>query len=320
MMVFMSLCFLLTACAPVLNPGEVEATATNPTIDVQSHSIPWEVDNHRGGYQFDTESLSCIVIVDNEYKYSSFVSHTNDHKIEFYVGPTEMIVIDTFEGIATYYIETFDDIDQLYNNPVLTIFHSIQSLEYADNGLVEINGVEYREYCATQIVEKQTTEKINYNLYTVKMDWIDGQSYMFQYSEYADGSTLVIGNAPQEINQMINPNTAWVIDMDNLVVKNNESNQEIDLRLVAISTGQGPSPSHSEKVTIEMTHETRVYVDEYTNTIDILQYSKDMDGAVVVLLRDVKITKPVITDDMTEMNSETLESAITLIYMLESLF
>jgi DNA topoisomerase VI subunit B len=107
--------------------------------------------------------------------------------------------------------------------------------------------------------------------------------------------------------------------MDKLVVKNSDSGQEIALKLVAISTGQGPSPSNSEKITMEVQHKTYVYVNEQTDMIEMLKYSKDLDGAMVQILHNVEIVRPS-TDGMTPMDNETLESAITLTYMLESIF
>jgi hypothetical protein len=47
---------------------------------------------------------------------------------------------------------------------------------------------------------------------------------------------------------------------------------------------------------------------------------KDTPGALVTVLHTAQITRPVITDDMAVMDSDTLEGALSLISMLEYLF
>lgn len=320
---FIVVSVLFTACSNHGYNGtfSIEPPTTETSVlDLSADSQVWEINPSHGGYAFDTQSLSCKVVADGAYQYSSFLSKTNDHKIEVYIGPTEMLVVNTLDGVTTYRLENYEDQGQTYTNPMVRVFDDLKSLEFEFNGEITLDGIPYQEYCAAETVQKQTTPKTEYTLYTIQTKWIDDEIYLFQYCVYADGATLMIGNGPEEIDPQLTKDTTWVIDIENLSICDTATDAENPIYIVATSSGEGVSPINDEKITVEVQHYTYVYVNTQTGKIEKIQYVKDQAGAMVTVLHTVEIEKPVITDEMTVMDDETLETAIALIAMLDSMF
>lgn len=314
---------LLSACSNHGNNGtySTETITTETSAFALSEVSPvWEIDPSHGGYAFDTDSLSCKLVVDGEEQYSRFASATNDHIIEFYISPTEMIVINTLEGVTTYYCETYDDSECSFTNPMVRIFEEMKLLEFESSGEITLDGTAYQEYCAAETVQKQTTPKVEYTLYTIQTKWIDDEMYLFQYCVYADGATLFIGDAPDEIDPLVTADTTWIMDLDSMQIFDCASDTGIPIHIVETSSGEGVSPWSEEKITVEIQHFTYIYVDPQTQRIEKFQMVKDSPGAIVSVLYSSEIEKPVITNEMTVMDDDTLETAIWLISMLDELF
>jgi hypothetical protein len=272
-----------------------------------------------GGYEINSDAFYCIVAVDNDYKYSKFKSKNNNHTVEYYASPTEMVIIDIGEEGTKYYHAMFDDIDQIYTNPLKAVYDDLKGLEFNQ---VENEGNTgqnvFQAIKTTQVVDQQ---QIDYTEYQIEMTWTDDEVYNFSYYEYADGSILISAEAPDEINPLINKDTVWVVDMENKYVRNNETKEEVTFTVTNISTGKALSPNGTETTVKDVQSYVYVYVNKDNGLIEKMQYSDNeaADGMTVDILNSVEITKPDVTDDMVEMNEDELYVAMMLIGMLESL-
>lgn len=307
----------LTACthnnADNLMSGEIE---TSP-IGVNTFTIPEA--NDSGGYEIITDTFHCIVVADGEYKYSCFESYSADRKVEFYAGPTAMVIVDISDGVATYYTEQYDDVDQLYTNPIKYVYDDLRNLEFLYIDCVEEGGVNYEVYEAEQVIESIKQNQIRYNMYSVEMDWVDGLHYSYKYYDYADGSTLISAEAPDEINPRLDENTKWVVDLDNLRIYNQDTEESVAIVITNISIGEGLSPDGNETEVVTHSQKIRIYVDKDASNISRLKYVTSENGTDINIVNDVNIKMPNITTDMVEMDDETVQLTFMLIMMLDSL-
>jgi hypothetical protein len=312
---FMSM--MLTACSTEKNPDTSNDGIAEPPALIDG--VNWQGNLNYGGYEIQTDVFYCKVVVDGEYKYSCFESYDGNHKIEFYASPTEMILIDSSESGNKYFYETFEDVNQKYTNPMMRTLVNLKAMNFKRSGQVEIDGMMYNEYSATQIVYEYDQEQIKYNVYTIEMNWIDGKLYRYKYYDYSDGSTLISAEAPSEINPLINENTTWVVDLDGLVVHNTADGVKVPINVVMISTGEALSPDGGETTVIEREKTTFIYVNPDNGNIELIKYAGKEDSTNVNVLYTADFDKPVVTDDMTVMDNDTLQVAMMLMYTIESL-
>jgi hypothetical protein len=230
-----------------------------------------------------------------------------------------MILIDSSESGNKYFYETFEDVNQKYTNPMMRTLVNLKAMNFKRSGQVEIDGMMYNEYSATQIVYEYDQEQIKYNVYTIEMNWIDGKLYRYKYYDYSDGSTLISAEAPSEINPLINENTTWVVDLDGLVVHNTADGVKVPINVVMISTGEALSPDGGETTVIEREKTTFIYVNPDNGNIELIKYAGKEDSTNVNVLYTADFDKPVVTDDMTVMDNDTLQVAMMLMYTIESL-
>jgi hypothetical protein len=268
-----------------------------------------------GGYEIHTDSMKCIVMTDMEYKYSFFESYTGNHKIEFYAGPTEMIIIDTVNDVSRYYRETYEDVDQIYTNPLKRVYEDLQKLEFVYLETKDDHNI----YEAETTVQVENQEQIKYNVYTVQMSWLDGNAYVFKYYEYADGEVLISAEAPDEINPYLNKNTEWVVNLDDLCVSNESTQQKISIDILNVETGKAVSPNSDATTVTEHKYVVQAYLNTTSNEIDSLCYITDSMATNVTLLTNPTITKPIVSDDMEQINVDELSGILMLVYMLESI-
>lgn len=290
-------------------------TKTSKESNSQSFEIPEA--GTSGGYEIDSDSLYCTVLVDSDYKYAKFESKTGGHTVEYYASPTEMIIIDKNEGEIKYCKEAFEDVDQIYTNPLKAVYEDLQELEFE---LVEKED-EFDIYQAIKLTQTVEQQQINYTKYKIEITWTDEKQYIFSYYQYEDGSTLISSEAPDGINNRITTDTKWEVDLDNQCVRNTETNEEVAFQVIQMSTGQALSPDGNETTTVESKSYVHIYVNKGNGLIEKMQYSdnEEMDGLAVKIVNDVKIVKPEITDDMTEMTSNELQLSMMLISMIESI-
>jgi hypothetical protein len=310
------LCVILTACSAESISKTIPTTESITTPLTQIDDISWEVDPSCGGYSFETETMKVVYVVNGGYQHISFYSGTNGHTIQVYLSPAETIILNTQQGITSCYAESYEGEGNAYTNPMIRILNRFAEQEFTSRGEVLLDGKSYIEHCAVQTVQKQTTPTTDYTLYTIQTNWSDGNNYLFQYQIFADGATLIVGNAPKELTER----TTWCMDLEELQLVDHTSSVAIPVSVVAKSTGQGVSPWNDEKVTVEVQHFTYLYTDPQTGRIEKFQTVKDSPGALVTVLHTAQVTRPEITDNMTVMDDETLENALAIISMLEYLF
>jgi hypothetical protein len=293
-------------------PDDANATLVDPVFKVPETTKV-------GGYEIQTDTMYCKVIVCDIYKYSYFESYDGNRKVEFYAGPTEMIIVDTSNGQAKYYTETYEDIGQTYTNPLEKIFGELENMDFHYLNTDNTGEIDCHVFESIQTYTFTEPDNIRYNVYSIEMDWTDGEHYSYKYYEYADGSTLISAEAPDEINPRLVGETKWVVDLDNLNVHNIETNEAVSIAIVDIAAGHGLSPDSSDSTIQEKQYCVYAYVNTQTGKIEKLQYSKDKSGTNVNILTKFDVAKPTITDDMVKMDGQTLQLSMMLIYMLESL-
>jgi hypothetical protein len=307
--------FMMVGCSN--NSEQSNASGNNNANKNTAFQIPEA--GATGGYEINSDAFYCIVAVDNDYKYSKFKSKSNNHTVEYYASPTEMVIIDIGEEGTKYYHAMFDDIDQIYTNPLKAVYDDLKGLEFNQVENEENAGQNvFQAIKTTQVVDQQ---QIDYTEYQIEMTWTDDEVYNFSYYEYVDGSILISAEAPDEINPLINKDTVWAVDMENKCVSNNETKKEVAFTVTGISTGKALSPNGTETTVKDVQSYVYVYVNKDNGLIEKMQYSDNeaADGMTVDILNSVEITKPEVTDDMVEMNEDELYVAMMLIGMLESL-
>lgn len=262
-----------------------------------------------GGYEIHTDNLHCRVVADGEHKYSSFQSNSGK-RIEFYASSTELIILDTTDGVTTYYLEKMDTA-QKYENPMARVYDGLRELDFQYKQ--DEDG--QRVYEAAKTVQNAQGEQIGYTVYTLEMVWTDGISYEYKYYVYSDGATLISAEAPSEMNPLLNADTPWLISMDDGYVVNKLTGDQVTFTVKDTAQGKGLSPNGGGGGA-ETKYSIFAYVDPKTERIGKLKYQ---DGADVTVLYDVAITRPEIAEDMTEMDSETLQLAMMLVQSIETL-
>lgn len=303
----------------VLSCAACTAQDTHPEGDViapgtsTEHPINFDA-NGTFGYEIITDTMCSSVVANGEYKYSYFESYENGHAIKFYASPTEMVIVETGLDEERYYKESYDDIDQLYTNPIERVFAELSELDFK---LIE-DGGETRTFEATKTVFIKNNPKIKYNMYLIQMDWIDGESYVYKYYEYADGSTLISAEAPDEINPMIDANTTWKIDISVPSVFNADTNEVVELNVLNISTGEAISPNGGEETTTEHTYTIRLHIN-HNGDINNIEYISNGQSTKINVIRDMTMAPPEINNEMTEIPHDELQGMLMMIYMLESI-
>lgn len=310
-------CLLFTACnADTEDQLPSSPSETNDTTPTQTKDILWEIDSSCGGYAFETDSMRATFAVNGGYQYISIHFTANDHMIQVYFAPTENIVLNTQNGVTTYYLESVADEGYTYTNPMIPIIDGMKHQDFSLIGETILNDSVYMEWCAEETVQKQTNPTTEYTLYTIQTKWVGEVTYLFQYQVFADGATRLVGNAPEEIAE----GNSWCIDLDEMQICDTASNVAIPMNIVATATGTGVSPWTEERITVETQCHTYLYTDPNTGRIEKFQFVKDTPGALVTVLHTAEIVRPEITDDMITMDTATLESVLSLASMLEYLF
>ena len=316
-------CFICAGCRSAKMQADInEAPTDHLLIPEEKSKEPNNTANnddsvdYKGGYELDTETIYSTILVDHEYKYCKFMDKTTGRLVEFYAGPTEMLMIDKMNDVSSYYTETFEDINQMYTSPLVKLYSEFKDLDFE---LVDGISDDYDVFEAVQVVEVKRSEHVKYNLYTVKMHWIDNQDYEFKYYDYADDSILITAEAPNEINPMITADTPWIVDMDELCVYNSETEERVELELVNIQVGEGITPNQNTTITETKENKIRLYVNRDTEERAKLHYPNDDNDTMINILHDIEIIKPELNDSMVKMDATQAQNTLTLIYMLETL-
>lgn len=273
--------------------------------------------NKACGYELQTDMLSFTNIFNDAGEYLRYESKTEKHIVECYSDAKEAIILDESDITTQYYTETFDTAIQMSSKPIQAIYEKLKTLSFE---LIE-ETEERSIYKTIQIEQITEQEQIDYTEYLIKMNWIDGELYIFSYYEYSDGSTLLSVDAPMEIDNQIIPDTKWEIDRDNQKVVNSETNQECKFEILNSTTGKAVSPIGTATTTKEVTTQIDVYVDKETERIEEITYCNDDPSSErkIILLYDESIKKPDVTNEMKQMDEETLQMNFMLFDLLKSM-
>lgn len=86
-------------------------------------------------------------------------------------------------------------------------------------------------------------QQIPYTVYILKLRWTDGETHLFRYYRYSDGTTLISAGAPREINPLLTENTPWVLELEQGRVRNTLTGQTVYLSVLGTDTGESLSPA-----------------------------------------------------------------------------
>lgn len=264
-----------------------------------------------GGYEIQTDTIYCKTVIDGGCKYTRCELLNSDQIIEFYATATELTILHHLDGTTTYYTESYPTA-QIYPHPLESTFDELRELEFR----YLRSDADCSVYEAVQTVQTVEEVQIDYTLYNIEMDWTDGEHYVFRYYVYADGTTLISAEAPDEINPLITADTAWKIDLDKQCLTNADTSKQVAFSVESTQTGKALSPNGSSTSISETQTHIYIYANSINNEIVKIQYE---DGSDITVLNTANIEKIEITSNMTEMDSEALQTVMMLIYALESL-
>ncbi len=97
--------------------------------------------------------------------------------------------------------------------------------------------------------EQNSVVPVKYLMHTIRMHWIDGKEYTFNYFEYDYGAALVSMEAPKEINPIITKDTPWVVDIENCVMRNAKTKETVAFVVKNTVQKEGISPNGNETAT-----------------------------------------------------------------------
>ena len=269
-----------------------------------------------GGYAVHTETLDCTVVADGACQYTCISFTDGSKKVELYIDSTELYLLDTTNGVTSFYQETHADDGQLFENPVSGIFDMLKDLTFRYEKAK--SGTTQDVFEATQVVRSIQAESVSYAVHLIEMDWIDGQYYAFRYYEYADGATLISAEAPNEINPLLQADTPWRIDLSGLCICNRQTDARVPLTIITTEAGEGLSPDGGATTVLETEQTIRVCVNPETKEMEKIFFFRDPYIEMTVL-NTVEIQKPKITEDMKPIDSETLQLAMLLVYTVDAL-
>lgn len=291
--------------------GSKASSERNPTMDAPTTSI--QDTTEKGGYVLTVNQTAFTVLAEDAYKQIRYVSADGSNTIDFYACPTEMIVVDTTNGVKRYYTEKLDATNQIYENPITHICGIFAELEFdpsADNENLLV---------ATQTYQVETTQAVAYRCYDISMTWTDNKEYKYQYFEFADGNVMVSAYAPDEINPYFTEDCKWTFDIENLILYHEETGQTVDIVVQGMTEGESSAMVDEEDRTYT-TQTATVYIelDETEKPIS-LRYENQGTTFSYQFLYDFTIEPPVYEKDWSVMRSEEAQKVLMLISMLENL-
>lgn len=291
--------------------GSKASSERNPTMDAPTTSI--QDTTEKGGYVLTVNQTAFTVLAEDAYKQIRYVSADGSNTIDFYACPTEMIVVDTTNGVKRYYTEKLDATNQIYENPITHICGIFAELEFdpsADNENLLV---------ATQTYQVETTQAVAYRCYDISMTWTDNKEYKYQYFEFADGNVMVSAYAPDEINPYFTEDCKWKFDIENLILYHEETGQTVDIVVQGMTEGESSAMVDEEDRTYT-TQTATVYIelDETEKPIS-LRYENQGTTFSYQFLYDFTIEPPVYEKDWSVMRSEEAQKVLMLISMLENL-
>ena len=263
-----------------------------------------------GGYIISTNNIKIIAYTTGDCKYVE-MSSNDGTLLQCYITPEEMIMVDQDEEAIKYFKESFTT-EQTYTNPLERIFGSMKGMEFVKSE------IEPNKYVAHVHTESEVTKSIPYNVYTITMDWTDGETYNYQYFVYENGEVIVSVDAPDEINPALTKDTAWSIDVNNSVVQNTKTNESVNITITDVTTLEGPPPANGEKETVSKDFIVEVVLND-NGTGKTVRYTSDSLDLTIEILNNFEMTKPEIPENAVEMTSDEATDAMFRVYAAESI-
>lgn len=265
----------------------------------------------------NTDVVRFVNVTDGTSKYLKYESKSENRTVEYYSDQTEMVYIAISDSGTVYYTERLNDTDLTYSNPLEILYDNLNQFTF-EPILSEGSDNIYKTIKTEQIVDQ---EQIHYTKYEIKMTWLDDKVYEYSYYEYVDGSTLISAEAPTEINDRLNKNTKWAIDIDNQFVVNTDTKEIYEFEITNTSSGKAVSPDGNFTTTTEKETSICIYMDSENERIEKIIYAGEdnIDNMEISIIEEPNINKPVITSDMTKMNNEEQWMCTMLFNMLEEM-
>ena len=293
-------------------PSESQPTEDTVTQSNTETTLPI-THGEKGGYVLTVNQATVTVLAEDAYKQIRYVSADGSNTVDFYASPSEMIVVDTTDGVTRYYTEKLENTTQVYENPITQICGKFAELEF------EASADKENLLVATQVYQVETTQAVAYRLYDISMTWTDNKEYKYQYFEFADGKVMVSAYAPDEINPYFTEDCKWKFDIENLILYHEETNQTVEIVVQGMTEGES-SAMVDEKDRTYTTQTATVYLEQDKAEKPIsLRYENQGTTFSYQFLYDFTIEPPVYEKDWSVMSNEEAQKVLMLITMLENL-
>ena len=271
-----------------------------------------------GGYEIRNENLCFVTMNVDGCKYSRLDFYTKGQTMELYADQDEVILIDRSTTPAQYYREDAPP-DAPPTCALTALVDRIHSIDFhpADPIRMEQTTFDVLEGSYSETIPVQ--EQIEYTQYTLTMTWVDGQTYEFGYLVYADGATLMTADAPIEMHPLITPDTKWALKLEDRVVVNAETGEEIPFAVTDTTTGRALSPNGGTAPPVTKETAVVLYVDPETRQVHAVRSKNDTSDYTVTLLHQPQITQPDITEDMVPLPPDAAQMTLAVMSVMEAL-
>ena len=263
-----------------------------------------------GGYRIAANGIEIIVYATGDCKYVKLGS-ADGTVLQYYTTPEETIMLEEQQSESFYHHEVAGQTDTTYENPVAHIFDGLREMTFykvaAESGI----------YRADVQSEGAITKTVPYKLYQIKLTWLDGKEYVFEYFAYENGDILISADAPDEINPYFTENTPWIVDIAETSAINANTKETVPFAVLSVKEGEGIPPENTETeiVTNSLTVELQIGKNREIETVRYIRHNLDL---TIEILNDYEMTPPIIPPDSVIMDYEKLQVAKMKIYAAES--
>lgn len=263
-----------------------------------------------GGYRIAANGIEIIVYATGDCKYVKLAS-ADGTVLQYYTTPEETIILDEQQSESFYYHEDANQTDTTYENPVVHIFDELRTMTFYE--VAGENGI----YRADEQNESVVAKTVPYKQYQIKLTWLDGKEYVFEYFAYENGDILISADAPDEINPYFTENTPWIVDIVETSVINANTKETVPFAVLSVKEDEGIPPENTETeiVTNSLTVELQIGRNGEIETVRYIRHNMDL---TIEILNDYEITPPNIPPNAVIMGNEELGVAMMKVYAAES--
>ena len=263
-----------------------------------------------GGYRIAANGIEIIVYATGDCKYVKLGS-ADGTVLQYYTTPEETIILDEQQSKSFYHHETIGQVETIYENPVVRIFDELRTMTF-----YKVAG-ENSIYQADVQNESVITKTVPYKQHQIKLTWLDGKEYVFEYFAFENGDILISADAPDEINPYFTENTPWIVDIAEFSVINANTKETVPFAVVSVIEDEGIRPENTETeiVTNSLTVELQIGRNGEIETVRYIRHNMDL---TIEILNDYEMAPPIIPPDSVIMGYEELQVAMMKVYAAES--